>query len=86
MGGLGVRNLTQFNQALLGKWLWCYATKGEALYKSVLEEAKYDSISEHWCSKEVVRSFGVGVWKHIRRGWGVFFRYLLNMKWEMEPI
>jgi hypothetical protein len=25
-----------------------------------------------WCSEEVVGSFGVGVWKHIRRGWEKF--------------
>jgi hypothetical protein len=70
-GGLGVRNLIKFNQALLGKWLWRYATEREALWRVVVE-AKYDSLSGGWCSKEVVGPFGVGVWKHIRRGWGCF--------------
>jgi hypothetical protein len=29
-----------------------------------------------WCFKEVEGPFGVGVWKHIRQGWGVFSSYL----------
>jgi len=33
----------------------------------------------------VVGPFEVGVWKHIRKGWGVFFRYFLDMKWGIEP-
>jgi len=74
-GGLGVRNLIKFNQALLGKWLSCYATEREALWRFIVE-AKYDSLSGGWCSKEVAGSFGVGVWKHIRKRWGVFLRYI----------
>jgi hypothetical protein len=32
-------------------------------------ETKYDIIRGGWCSKEVTGTFGVGVWKHIRRAW-----------------
>jgi hypothetical protein len=39
-------------------------------------EAKYDSLCGDWCSKEVAGPFGVRVWKHITRGWGVFSRYI----------
>jgi hypothetical protein len=67
--------LIKFNQALLGKWLWCYATEREELWRFIVE-AKYDSLSGGWCSKEVAGSFGVGVWKHIRKRWGVFLRYI----------
>jgi hypothetical protein len=56
IGELGVRNFTQFNQALLGKWLWRYATEREALWSLVIE-AKYNSMSRGWCFKEVRDTF-----------------------------
>jgi hypothetical protein len=74
-GGLGVRNLIQFNRALLGKWLWRYAMDREALWRLVVE-TKYDSTRGGWCSKEVMGTFGVGVWKHIRRGWDKFSTFV----------
>ena len=33
---LGVRNLVQFNNALLEKWLWWHAMESEALWKMVV--------------------------------------------------
>jgi len=35
-------------------------------------DIKYGSTRGGWCSKEVGDPFGVGVWKHIRRGWDAF--------------
>jgi hypothetical protein len=32
-------------------------------------EVKFGSLKGGWCSEEVSVSFGVGVWKYIRRGW-----------------
>jgi hypothetical protein len=64
--GLRVRNLIQFNQSILRKWLLHYATK-EALWRLVIN-TKCDSLRRGWCSKEVTEPFGVGVWKYIRRG------------------
>jgi hypothetical protein len=44
------------------------------LWRSTIE-TKYDSLRGGWCSK-VTAPFGVGVWKHIRRGWKVFSRFV----------
>ncbi|KAG6636396.1 hypothetical protein CIPAW_11G108300 [Carya illinoinensis] len=69
-GGLGLKNLRTFNQALLGKWLWRYNMEPEALWKLVVE-SKHGSLWGGWCTREGIRPCGVGIWKHIRRGWGV---------------
>jgi exonuclease III len=78
-GGLGIRNVFKFNKALLGKWLWRYATEREALWYKVIKE-KYEEQDGGWCSKEVCGTFGVGLWKHIRRGWDMFAR---NVRFEV---
>uniref|UniRef100_A0A2N9GCH1 Reverse transcriptase domain-containing protein n=1 Tax=Fagus sylvatica TaxID=28930 RepID=A0A2N9GCH1_FAGSY len=70
-GGLAIRNLRRFNQALLGKWLWRYGLERDALWRRVVE-AKYGSLWGGWCSKEVRGSYGVGLWKNIRREWDAF--------------
>jgi hypothetical protein len=43
----------------------------DALWRKVVD-IKYGSMRGGWCSKEVGGSFGVGVWKYIRRGWDSF--------------
>lgn len=40
-------------------------------------EAKYDSLSSGWYSKEIAVPFGFGVWKDITRRWGVFSRFII---------
>jgi hypothetical protein len=42
-GGLGIRNVRRFNQALLVKWLWRFAHEEGSWWRSVLL-AKYRSI------------------------------------------
>jgi hypothetical protein len=46
-GGLGIRNLRCFNHALLGKWLWRYASELGAWWRKVVE-AKYGSERYIW--------------------------------------
>jgi hypothetical protein len=70
-GGLGVRNLIQFNWALLGKWLWRFANEGTAWWRKLVE-AKYDVMRGGWCSKEVGGPYEVGVWRWFQRAWDCF--------------
>ena len=43
VGGLGIRQLGNFNSTLLGKWLWRYGSETDALWRRVIE-AKYGNI------------------------------------------
>jgi hypothetical protein len=63
--------LHEFNQALLGKWLWRYTNESEALWYKIIR-AKYEDQDGGWCTKEVSSSYGVGLWKHIHQGWNFF--------------
>jgi hypothetical protein len=36
-------------------------------------DAKFDSLWDGWCSREPVGAHGVGLWKNIRKRWGIFF-------------
>jgi len=68
-----------FNRALLEKWLWCYATESEGLWRSVVE-VKYDSLWEGWCSNAVFGSYGVGVRKTL--GGGGISLDSWDLRWE----
>jgi hypothetical protein len=73
-GGLGIRNVRKFNQALLGKWLWRCAHEGEAWWRSVLV-AKYGSTWGGWRFCDITEAHGVGLWKFICMGWRNFKRH-----------
>ncbi|KAG6713315.1 hypothetical protein I3842_05G145000 [Carya illinoinensis] len=70
-GGLGIRNVRILNRSLLGKWLWLYNNERGALWKGVID-LKYGCETGGWCSKEGRGSYGVGLWKFIRKGWDSF--------------
>jgi hypothetical protein len=66
-GGLGIWNLHLMNHALLGKWLWRFASEKEAWWRKILV-AKYGAVWGGWRSWETSGSHGVGLWKYICRG------------------
>ncbi|RVX21268.1 putative ribonuclease H protein [Vitis vinifera] len=70
-GGLGVRNLSLMNNALLCKWNWRFANERDALWRSVIS-LKYGVEEGGWCTRDVMGRNGVGLWKAIRKRWGLF--------------
>ena len=70
-GGLGIRNLRIFNQALLGKWLWRYGRETTHLWRRVIA-TKYGNDWGGWCTKGVSTPYGVSLWRTIRQGWPAF--------------
>jgi hypothetical protein len=70
-----IKNMRQFNQALLGKWLWRFAHEEGAWWRSVLV-AKYGSVWGGWRLGVIFGSHGVGLWKFICMGWQNFRRFL----------
>ena len=65
-GGLGVRNLSNLNRALLGNWSWCFAEEKGTLWKQVISRT-YGVEERGWCTREVREGYGVGFWKEIRK-------------------
>ncbi|RVW17271.1 Transposon TX1 uncharacterized 149 kDa protein [Vitis vinifera] len=70
-GGLGVRNLSLMNNALLCKWNWRFANERDALWRNVIS-LKYGVEEGGWCTRDVMGRNGVGLWKAIRKKWGLF--------------
>jgi hypothetical protein len=60
---------------IVGIWLWRFATERDALWRKVVE-VKYGSMDGGWCTNQVMGTYGVGVWKHIRRGWECFSKFI----------
>ncbi|RVW12371.1 putative ribonuclease H protein [Vitis vinifera] len=67
-GGLGVKNLSILNKALLAKWNWRFANEREALWNQVIR-GKYGEERGGWASREVREAHGLGLWKGIRMDW-----------------
>ena len=63
-GGLGIRKLALLNKALLGKWIWRFASDKDNLWKQVIK-MKYGQEDFGWKTKKARGAVGVGVWKEI---------------------
>ena len=69
--GLGLRHLEGFNQALLGKWLGRFPLERESLWRKVIL-GKFKEVEAGWTIREVRGSYGLSLWKDIRKGWEGF--------------
>ena len=65
-GGLGVKSVSTFNRALLGKWSWRFMVENEVLWYRVISR-KYGVEERGWYTWEGRKGFSVGLWKEIRK-------------------
>ena len=75
MGGLGLRSVVSFNQALLGKWLWRYGHEVSHLWRRLIS-TKYGEGQGGWCTKVCRWTHGCGLWRSIYGGWESFSKHL----------
>ncbi|XP_075645160.1 uncharacterized protein LOC142616177 [Castanea sativa] len=75
MGGLGLRKVVSFNQALLGKWLWRYGHEDTHLWRWVIS-SKYGEDQRGWRTRDCRRSHGCSLWRSINEGWEDFSKHL----------
>jgi len=71
-GGLGIRDLKIFNEALLGKWLWIYMNEKFSLWRRVVA-SKYGANGLGWFPSETRGAHGQRLRRFIYKGWGRFF-------------
>ena len=76
-GGLGVRKLTTFNKALLGKWLWRFGNEETRLWRRVAA-LKFGEEWGGWTFKLGRGVHGCGLWR--RMGWEEFSK---NIRFEV---
>ena len=70
-GGLGVRDLRLFNEALLGKWLWRFLKEKDNFWRKAVA-TKYGEKGLGWCPSTQLGSYGYSLWRYIAKGWENF--------------
>ncbi len=75
-GGLSIRDLTSFNKALLGKWIWLFGIEESKLWRRVLA-VKYGVEGGGWRTKSIRGSHGCSLWKGIMARWEDFSTHIL---------
>ena len=80
-GGLRIRRIGLFNQALLWKWLWRFGCETNRLWRQV-KPTKYGETSGGRCTRVDRGSQGCGMWKNIRKGRESFFGHVLYVVGE----
>ena len=66
-GGVGIRRVVLFNQALLGKWLWRFGKEINRLWLQAVA-TNYGKARGGWCTRIVSGTHGCQMWKSIREG------------------
>ncbi|RVW57036.1 hypothetical protein CK203_070491 [Vitis vinifera] len=66
MGGLGIRNLSILNRALLCKWSWHFAVERDSYWKLIIS-TKYGIERGGWSTRRAREGHGVGLWKEISK-------------------
>ena len=84
-GGLGIRDLKIFNEALLGKWLWRYMNEKFSLWRRVVV-SKYGAFGLGWFPSRTRGAHGQSLWRFIYKGWGRFFDKLSFQVGDVSPI
>ena len=75
IGGLGIRKIGSFNQALLRKWLWHFGHDETRLWQHVIA-LKYGVDRGGWTTKSNRKVHGCNLWRSIRAGWDSFFPHV----------
>ena len=65
-GSLGIRNLSNFNKSLLGKWSWRFAMEDNSTWRCVIN-LKYGTEARGWFPSLPKSNHGVGLWKEISK-------------------
>ena len=59
-GGLGFKDLSSINKALLGKWCWRFTLERDMLLRKLIS-VKFGEELGGWCSRERREGHGVGL-------------------------